>query len=190
MSKFDFGMQGDYKKGIKKTRAGGPTDGSTGIVGEGAAFHANLTKRKMTPNQIAACNFFNALKVYPEIGADLRRIRKDQIVEMDQLRYMNMAHLAAAIVLLHDIGGIDKLSPVHFNNETFDKFLPNLTKSNSEINEKGHKEIVLAYMRTYVFAMQNGLTATQDNTIANLDDPNEDEDKADQIALEEAQTTV
>jgi hypothetical protein len=189
--RLDFGIQGEYRKDNKKTRISASGDTNTGIVGEGGAFHANLTKRKMTANQIAAGIFFNALRVYPQISPELRRNWKDKIVEMEQLRFMNMAHLAAALVILHSVGGKDNLTPEVFTDRNFNKYLPNLTKDAVISNVLQHKEVVFSYIRAYIFHEDSGIIHTQNNNIADLEGQiADDETDPDQLELEEEMTTI
>ncbi|CAH6418254.1 Hypothetical protein POVN_LOCUS24 [uncultured virus] len=55
----------------------------------------------MTPNQLAAFALTKELEAYKQlVSKEARHLYKRELVEMEQLRFMNMKYLAAALVLL------------------------------------------------------------------------------------------
>lgn len=95
MSYLSFGTQGERRKATKRSRF----SGVGGTVMRGELGGEDLTKRQMTPNQLATYNLQNALKNYSEIKEAERKRIKKEFVEMDGIRSMNMRYLAAAIIM-------------------------------------------------------------------------------------------
>ncbi len=60
-------------------------------------------KRQMSPAQIASWNLTKALKEHPSISKEQRQILSEEMLNLPQLRVMNMSLLASALVFLERI---------------------------------------------------------------------------------------
>jgi hypothetical protein len=115
--------------------------------------HINATKRQMTPVLAKTYALKKALEVYTAAGVtkELREIWAREMAEMDQIQYVNMDHLAVALIMIHK-SGPQGLVPIRFD-ETKDpdmaQYLDRLRLS-SRANDKSivrkHKEVIFAYV--------------------------------------------
>lgn len=91
----------ERRRGEQQARFGrGP---STMVGGEGGV-HRQLTRRHMSPNELAAWKLNQALEKHPAFTEEARQILQNEFVDMPGLRTMNMKVLAATLSFLRAIG--------------------------------------------------------------------------------------
>jgi hypothetical protein len=115
--------------------------------------HINSTKRQMTPILAKIYGLKKALEMYTGTGItkELREIWAREMSEMDQIQYVNMDHLAIALIMIHK-SGQQGLIPARFDeskDSDMAQYLDRL-RLNSRTNDKstirGHKEVILSYI--------------------------------------------
>ena len=84
-----------------------------------------IPKRQMSPAQLAAWSLTNELKAYPSVTKDMRQEFHDEMLDMPQLRKMNMGVLAAALVFIEQTGG--DITPQAFQSRILDEIIEPLT---------------------------------------------------------------
>ncbi len=90
----------ERRRGEQQARFGrGPSQ----MVGGPGEVHRQLTRRHMTPNELAAWKLNQALQKYPLFTEDARQNLQNEFVDMPGLRTMNMKVLAATLSYLRAI---------------------------------------------------------------------------------------
>lgn len=77
--------------------------GPSQMAGAPGALHKQLTRRHMTPNELASWKLNQALEKYPEFTKEARENAQNEFADMPGLRTMNMKLLAATISFLRSI---------------------------------------------------------------------------------------
>lgn len=179
MASFFYGVQGARKKPkrVATSRLRGKTMGKepapTGLQ--------TLTKREMTANEIAAYNLSKELEAYESLitSKTARLDLKREMKEMDQLRYMNMKYLAAALVMMiaspasrpRPTGPEEKAlalggqpTPEMWGSEAWQTVLNRLVADTKEKSVIKHQLQIVTYMAKVVFfreqVIRNQLTDT------------------------------
>ncbi len=181
MSDFTFGTAGERRKLTKQSRYGG-RGGST-IKGTGEAFHKQLTKRDMTPTQLAAYALTKELEAYASITKDQRHQFKRELGELDQLRSMNMRYLAAALVVLNDAGGTSTIvvepTPEMFTGSAWDIVAQQLTLATgaetTDIAVRQKEQILVYIVRINIFRAAQKAFREAGIGASNLDEPDPEE---------------
>lgn len=95
------GERGRRGKTKGKTRVGTFADFGTFTTGDvrGAMFQNKMTKKRMNPDEKAIYDLNKELGKFPEMTEDARRKYRDMMVGAEQLRFMSMKTLAAALVI-------------------------------------------------------------------------------------------
>ena len=151
----NFNLSSESRRGKNiRFRVGG--SGRTTIMGEGGTYHEQISKRNMTPNQLASYNLLKTLELdySEEVSRDLRNDWKREMENIPELRYMNMKHLATALVIINLKHG--EIDTDTFNDVFLDRFLVKLeiilgqTGFSPQLKIR-HKEVLLTYMRKIIF---------------------------------------
>jgi hypothetical protein len=118
-----------------------------------------ISRRQLTPEQLAGIELSKALAEIPGTTEDLRRQFQDEMVEMEQIRYMNMETLASTLMFLHNVGESvtrdtftdANLAPVISN------IMPSTTSSETERRNTyiKLKATILRYIRAVEFYREN-----------------------------------
>ena len=90
----------ERRRGEQQARFGRGPSQMTGAVG---TLHKQLTRRHMTPNELASWKLNQALEKYPEFTKAARENAQNEFVDMPGLRTMNMKLLAATLSFLRAI---------------------------------------------------------------------------------------
>lgn len=90
----------ERRRGDQGARFGRGPSQMAGTVG---TLHKQLTRRHMTPNELAAWKLNQALEKYPEFTKDARENAQNEFVDMPSLRTMNMKLLATTLSFLRSI---------------------------------------------------------------------------------------
>src|SRR5581483_8155878 len=92
-----------------------------------SVFNREKIAEKKTPNQLAAGKLVTALEKYGIIEKQERYAFRDEMVQLEQLRFMNMPMLAAALILIRvgNINSSKSLTPQKFQ-EAAEYILPNV----------------------------------------------------------------
>jgi hypothetical protein len=91
----------ERRRGEQQARFGMGPSRMIGIPGE----FKQLSRRRMTPSELASWKLNQALMKYPEFTADGRQLLQDEFVNMPGLRTMNMKVLAATLSFLNSLRG-------------------------------------------------------------------------------------
>lgn len=129
---------------------------------EGIARHpVAATRKRLTPNQLAIQKLNMGLLLF-EAPDSLRRRFSNEFIGSDQLRYMNMTTLAAALMFLNDLPENSELTSDYFTDERLRpilvKLMPleinkttgkNAEKKNEDTAslKRKHRESLLRYIR-------------------------------------------
>ena len=149
----------------------------------------HITRKEMTPNQIATYQLGRALSSIPNVTKDLKMELQGEFEHFDQLRFMHMPTLAAALVFIHYIG--DEITPENFTDKNLEPVVINILP-NANLSEKDYKlayikmkESLLRYIRAVLFyreaerdALQTRIESSQTAEAAQI--------AADTQAIEEA----
>ena len=153
--------------------------------------YPGLSLKDLSPTDIAGRNLVKALEKYPDI-ADFKNQLRDELLEMPQLRVMNMDLLAGTLFLLHRTNGV--VTPAVFSSSLIDEIIPNL-----EIKEKAQnrpdliqrqKEGLLRYVRavlSYREEQEAQRTKEQEELIAQFQQQQQQEPQGENVVM--AQTT-
>ena len=90
--------------------------GQSEMAGAEGVLHKKMTRRHMTPNELAAYKLNQALEKYPEFTKEARENIQNEFVEMPGLRTMNMKLMAATLSFLRSVN--DQPTPASFQ-DTF-----------------------------------------------------------------------
>ena len=138
----------ERRRGEQAARFGrGPSQ----MAGAAGALHKQLTRRHMTPNELAAWKLNQALEKYPEFTKEARENTQNEFVDMPDLRTMNMKLLAATINFLRSIN--NQPTPASFTDEIIiphmNQLLPTDTTDQEEIRRLiiRFKAQILMYIR-------------------------------------------
>jgi hypothetical protein len=108
-------------------------------------------RRQLTPEQLAGIALSRALAEIPGTTEELRRQFQDEMMEMEQIRYMNMRVLAATLMFLHNVG--DEVTPENFTDQNLAPVIINVLPA-SDLPEMERrltyiklKETILRYIR-------------------------------------------
>lgn len=125
----------------------------------GASYQEELTRKEMTPNQLALSRLNRELGKFSYTQGQ-RYTYLNWLPNMEQLRHMNMQTLAGAIVLYED--SKRNPEPVHFTDEQLEpiinrllpiKFSERPVEEQQQIRAK-YKQSLLRYIRTLIFYQQ------------------------------------
>lgn len=118
-------------------------------------------KIPLSANERAGVMLVDALKKFPYTSEneELRYNLKDRVIDLPQLRTMNMKYLAATLILIHRLNinniQIDDITPEIFENLTKDliTYLYNESKTNVDIMKYNQKqrEVIYRYLRAINF---------------------------------------
>ncbi len=109
-----------------------------------------LAHRDITDNQMAAINLKKALDYY-DLTQDRRQDLKNELVELDSIKHMNMKYLAGALYILENIPKGENVVAQYLD-ESFQPMLRVLMNITSETGKDSpeqiikHKEVLLTYM--------------------------------------------
>ncbi len=140
----------ERQRGEQQARFGrGPSQ----MVGAVGATHRQLTRKHMTPNELAAWKLNQALEKYPVFTEDARRNLQVEFVEMQGLRTMNMKVLAATLSFLKSVN--NQPNPQSFQDQYV---LPHirLLLPTKEIAEEEKRRLIIrfkAQMLIYIRAI-------------------------------------
>lgn len=141
----------ERQKGNLPSRYGrGPSE----IVGSEGALHKQLTRRNMTPNELAAWKLNQAMEKYPEFTKDARENAQNEFVSMPSLRTMNMKTLAATLSFLNGIK--NNVTPNSFKDETILPYMKELINLD-KVDQEETKRLIIRYkaqMLMYIRAIQ------------------------------------
>jgi len=115
-----------------------------------------ITRKQMTPNQLAIYELGKALEAIPNTTPELRRQFQDEMIQMEQIRYMNMPTLAATLMFIHNVH--DVITPGNFIDENLQPFIINIQPDSklqdSQLAYIKTKETILRYIRAVQFFRQ------------------------------------
>ena len=141
----------ERRKGEQPARFG---RGASQMAGVPGALHKQLTRRHMTPNELAAWKLNQALEKYPEFTKEARENVQNEFVEMPGLRTMNMKLMAATLSFLQTVR--DKPAPASFTDEIIVPHLNQLLPTDKLDQEEIRRLIIRfkAQMLMYIRAIQ------------------------------------
>lgn len=115
--------------------------GPSQMVGTGGATR-QMTRKNMTPNELAAWKLNQALEKYPTFTEEARRNFQIKFVDMPGLRTMNMKVLAATLSFLNSIN--NQPSPPAFQDQYI---LPhiNLLLPTKEISAEERRRLIVRF---------------------------------------------
>lgn len=128
------------------------------------------SRRQLTSEQLAGIELSKALAEIPGTTEELRRQFQDEMVEMEQIRYMNMETLAATLMFLHNIR--EPVTPSNFTDENLAPVIVNLLPpANLPEPERRNmyiklKETILRYVRAVEFYRETRRQQLQAQPIA------------------------
>lgn len=134
--------------------------GQSQMAGAPGALHKQLTRRHMTPNELAAWKLNQALEKYPEFTKEARENAQNEFADMPGLRTMNMKLLAATISFLRAVN--DQPTPQTFKDELIlphmNQLLPTDKTDQDEIRRLiiRFKAQMLMYIRAIQIFQQEG----------------------------------
>lgn len=141
----------ERQKGNLPARYGkGPSE----MVGAEGALHKQLTRRNMTPNELAAWKLNQAMEKYPEFTKDARENAQNEFVSMPSLRTMNMKTLAATLSFLNGIN--NNVTPNSFRDEVILPYMKELINLD-KVDQEETKRLIIRYkaqMLMYIRAIQ------------------------------------
>jgi len=132
--------------------------GPSQMVGTGGAT-GQITRKNMTPNELAAWKLNQALEKYPDFTEEARRNLQIEFVDMPGLRTMNMKVLAATLSFLNSIN--NQPSPAAFQDQYILSHINRLLPTKEISNQERRRLIVrfkaqlLIYTRAILF-FRNG----------------------------------
>lgn len=112
----------------------------------------------MTANQIAKSNLAKALTAYIT-DADIRRRLVNEVGDLEQLRYLHMPTLAAALTYLYRLGNTEVSAEVYTDAQLLPLITPLLPEKTLSPEERAllllkHKATLFRYVRTILFYRQ------------------------------------
>jgi len=115
-----------------------------------------ITRKQMTPNQLAIFELGKALEAIPNTTPELRRQFQDEMIQMEQIRYMHMPTLAATLMFIHNVH--DEITPENFTDENLQPVIINIQPDpklqDSRLAYIKTKETILRYIRAVQFFRQ------------------------------------
>jgi len=138
----------ERRRGEQQARFGrGPSQ----MMGAQGEIHKRITRKHMSPNELAAGDLAKALEKYPIFTKEARQNLQNEFTDMPSLRTMNMDVLAATLSFLHSVN--NQPTPETFKDEII---LPHINllvptnKGNEEIQRlrTRFKAELLTYIRT------------------------------------------
>ena len=126
----------------------------------GTGYQEELTRKQMSPNQLAILRLGKELGFFPTISRDSRYYYQNLLGNMEQLRYMNMKTLAGAIVLYQESN--QEPTPEDFTDKKLqpimEKILPlkfsELSAEEKSVIYQRYKQSLLRYVRALIFYIQ------------------------------------
>lgn len=118
-----------------------------------------ISRRQLTPEQMSGIELNKSLAEIPGTTDELRRQFQDEMVEMDQIRYMNMETLAATLMFLHNVG--ETVTPDNFTDANLAPVIVNvipaatLPEAERRLAYIKLKETILRYIRAVEFYRQS-----------------------------------
>lgn len=140
------------RKGDQIARFG--KGGQSQMIGAEGALHKELTRRHMTPNELAAWKLNQALEKYPEFTKDAREDAQNEFTGMPGLRTMNMKLFAATLNFLRGIN--NNIVPNSFKDEIILPYMNQLINID-KIDQEETKRLIIRYksqMLMYIRAIQ------------------------------------
>lgn len=127
--------------------------GQSQMVGAEGALHKELTRRHMTPNELAGWKLNQALEKYPEFTKDAREDAQNEFTGMPGLRTMNMKLFAATLNFLRGVGNV---TPNSFKDETIIPYMNQLINIDKKDQEETKRLIIRykAQILMYIRAIQ------------------------------------
>jgi hypothetical protein len=138
----------ERRRGEQRARFGGGPSQMIGAVGK---VHKGLTRRRMTPNKLAAWKLNQALENYPNFTEDARQNLQNEFVDMPQLRTMNMKVLAATLSFLQAVN--NQPTPNAFRDEII---LPhiNILLPTTEISPDEKRRLIIRFKAQILIYIQ------------------------------------
>lgn len=142
----------ERRKGDEAARFG---RGASQMIGAPGALHKQLTRRHMTPNELAAWKLNQALEKYPEFTKEGRENIQNEFVDMQGLRTMNMQLMATTLNFLRGIN--NQPTPVSFTDEHIIPYMNQILPTNK--TEPGElRRLIIRYkaqILMYIRAIEN-----------------------------------
>ena len=141
----------ERRRGEQGARFGRGPSQMGGTVG---TLHKQLTRRHMTPNELAAWKLNQALEKYPEFTRDARENAQNEFVDMPGLRTMNMKLFATTLDFLKSIN--NQPTPDSFRDDVIIPHMSQLVNV-EKINQEETRRLIIrfkAQMLMYIRAIQ------------------------------------
>ncbi len=138
----------ERRRGEQQARFGrGPSQ----MGGAHGDIHRQLTRRHMSPNELASWKLNQALEKYPIFTEDARQNYQNEFVDMPGLRTMNMKVLAATLSFLRSIN--NKPTPDTFKDNIILPHL-NLLLPTKEISPDERKRLIIRFKAQLLIYIQ------------------------------------
>lgn len=124
--------------------------GQTEMIGVEGGMHQRITRRYMTPAELAAYKLNQALEKYPEFTKEARENIQNEFVNIDGLRTMNMKLLAATLSFLRSVN--NQPTPASFRDEYIVPYMTQLLNPD-KLDPDELKRLIIRYkaqMVTYI----------------------------------------
>jgi hypothetical protein len=126
---------------------------STAVNARNQHAYINTTKRQMTPVLAKIYGLKKSLEMYTGAGItkELREIWSKEMSEMEQINYVNVDHLAIALIMIHNKGQ-EGIIPSRFDeskDSEMAQYLERLrlnSRTTDKATIKKHKEVILTYI--------------------------------------------
>ena len=128
--------------------------GQTEMVGVEGGIHKKITRRFMTPAELASYKLNQALEKYPEFTKEARENVQNEFVEMPGLRTMNMKVLAATLSFLRSVN--NQPTPAHFTDAYIIPYMAQLLNTD-KLDPEELKRLIIRYkaqMLMYIEAIR------------------------------------
>ena len=152
MSEERVQLEPERRRGNQAARYG---TGQSQMAGTAGFIHKQLTRRHMTPNELAAWKLNQALEKYPEFTKEARENAQNEFVNMESLRTMNMKLLAATLSFLRSVK--DQPTPESFKDKNILPYMSQLLPIGDKITNEERKRLIVrfkAQILMYIRAIQ------------------------------------